>query len=70
MKFALEFTEDPRDFLVRAGGLLEADPVLSTVVASVTARAVAEVEAGEPAPPHPRWWLTVADERPGSRSAS
>ena len=65
MKFALEFTEDPRDFLVRAGGLLEADPVLSTVVASVTARAVADVEAGEPAPTHPRWWLTVTDEETG-----
>jgi GNAT superfamily N-acetyltransferase len=65
VRFALEFTEDPRDFLVRAGGLLEADPVLSTVVASVTARAVADVEAGEPAPSHPRWWLTVTDEETG-----
>jgi hypothetical protein len=65
VKFALEFTEDPRDFLVRAGGLLEADPVLSTVVASVTARAVADVEAGEPAPSHPRWWLTVIDDETG-----
>ena len=46
MTYALEFTEDPRNFLIRAGGLLEADPVLSTVVASVTARAVADVEAG------------------------
>ncbi len=65
MKFALEFTEDPRAFLVRAGALLEADPVLSTVVATVTARAVAEVEAGEPEPSYPRWWLTVADDATG-----
>jgi len=65
VKFALEFTEDPRAFLVRAHGLLEADPVLSTVVASVTARAVADLEAGEPEPPHPRWWLTVADQATG-----
>ena len=39
--------------------------MLSTVVASVTARAVAEVEAGEPAPSYPRWWLTVTDEATG-----
>ncbi len=61
MRFALEFTEDPRAFLLRSGGLLEADPVLSTVVASVTARAVAEVEAGAAPASFPRWWLTVAD---------
>src|SRR5215470_8826912 len=36
--YLLEFTEDPREFLHRSGGLLEADPVLGTVVASVTNR--------------------------------
>jgi GNAT superfamily N-acetyltransferase len=61
VKFALEFAEDPRDFLRRSGGLLEADPVLSTVVASVTARAIDDLERGEPAPTHPRWWLSVVD---------
>jgi GNAT superfamily N-acetyltransferase len=60
VRFALEFTEDPRAFLLRSGGLLEADPVLSTVVASVTAKAV-----DQPAPAYPRWWLTVADEATG-----
>ena len=65
MRFQLEFTEDPQEFLLRAGGLLEADPVLGTVVASVTARAIAAVEAGEPAPRHPQWWLSVADEATG-----
>jgi GNAT superfamily N-acetyltransferase len=65
VRFALEFTEDPRAFLLSAGALLEADPVLGTVVASVTARAVAAVEAGEPAPDHPRWWLSVVDEATG-----
>jgi GNAT superfamily N-acetyltransferase len=55
--FRLEFTEDPAAFLRRAGGLLEADPVLGTVVASVTAQALED-----PTPPaHPRWWLSVAD---------
>ena len=55
------FTEDPRQFLDRAGPHLAADPVLSTVVASVTDRAVAADEAGQPAPAYPRWWVTVAD---------
>jgi GNAT superfamily N-acetyltransferase len=63
--FALEFTEDPRAFLRRSGGLLEADPVLSTVVASVTAQAVEAQAQDAPPPAHPRWWLTVADERTG-----
>jgi GNAT superfamily N-acetyltransferase len=58
--YALEFTEDPHAFLQRSGGLLEADPVLSTVVASVTAQAL-----DQPAPAYPRWWLTVADEATG-----
>jgi GNAT superfamily N-acetyltransferase len=65
VRFALEFTEDPRTFLTRAGDLLEADPVLGTVVASVTARAVDALERGEPAPEHPQWWLSIADERSG-----
>jgi GNAT superfamily N-acetyltransferase len=65
VRFALEFTEDPREFLLRSGALLEADPVLCTVVASVTAHAVAEVEAGEPPPSFPRWWLTVVDQDTG-----
>ena len=62
MSFRLDFTEDPREFLARASVLLEADPVLATVVASVTARAVASTEAGDPAPAYPRWWLSVVDE--------
>jgi GNAT superfamily N-acetyltransferase len=65
VRFALEFTEDPREFLARSGTLIEADPVLGTVVASVTARAVEELEGGEPAPSFPRWWLTVADAETG-----
>jgi len=55
--FALEFTEDPGAFLLRSGALLEKDPVLNTVVATVTAGAI-----GKPAPEHPRWWLTVTDD--------
>jgi GNAT superfamily N-acetyltransferase len=65
VRFALEFTEDPRAFLTRAGDLLEEDPVLGTVVASVTAGAVAAIDRGEPVPDHPQWWLTVADQESG-----
>lgn len=65
MTFALEFTEDPGELLRRSGDLLEADPVLGTVVASVTARAIDEIAAGEPAPTYPRWWLSVSDEATG-----
>ncbi|HEX5090586.1 MAG TPA: GNAT family N-acetyltransferase [Nocardioides sp.] len=65
MSWALEFTEDPRELMRRAGGLLEADPVLGTVVATVTSSAVDALERGEPAPDHPQWWLTVVDEGSG-----
>ena len=60
MTYALEFTDDPGAFLLRAGGLLEVDPVLSTVVASVSLNAI-----DKPAPAHPRWWLTVSHEKTG-----
>jgi GNAT superfamily N-acetyltransferase len=65
VRFAFEFTDDPRAFLLRSGGLLEADPVLGTVVASVTARAIDDLQRGEPAPEHPRWWLTVSEQETG-----
>jgi hypothetical protein len=61
----MEFTEDPKAFVHRSGELIEADPLLGTVVATATARAVEEVETGQAAPSHPRWWLTVADARTG-----
>jgi GNAT superfamily N-acetyltransferase len=62
--FRLEFTDDPRVFLRRASAYLEADPVLTTVVASVTAKAAEEDAAGgrRKLRDHPRWWLTVVDE--------
>jgi RimJ/RimL family protein N-acetyltransferase len=55
----LVFFDDPHSFLAVAGDHLAAEPVLSTVVASVTQRAA----AGElPPSPGPRWWV-VARER-------
>jgi GNAT superfamily N-acetyltransferase len=65
VSFALEFTEDPRTFLASSRALLEADPVLATVVATVTAQAMAARERGEQPPEHPKWWLTVVDETSG-----
>ena len=59
--FTLEFTEDPAAFLAAAEAHLALDPVLTTVVSSVTHRALAAVERGLPAPEHPRWWVVVRD---------
>ena len=58
-ELTLEFTEDPSAFLAAAERHLAADPVLTTVVASVTHRALGEVARGVPAPAHPRWWVVV-----------
>jgi predicted GNAT family acetyltransferase len=67
---ALEFFADPRAFLAAAGPLLEAEPVLGTVIASVTSRirdeqavgvdSWAELFPGE-APPFAQWWVVARD---------
>lgn len=58
----LRFHDDPREFLTAAKDHLAANPVVSTVVASVSERAVREDALGvEHGLPH-RWWLVVADE--------
>ena len=62
----LEFIEEPASFLDAAGGLLAADPVLTTVLTTVTARLAAADEAGTPRPDHPRWWA-IARENAGGR---
>lgn len=59
--YAVEVTEDPAAFLAVAGDLLAADPLLTTVVSTVTQRALAAVMAGDPPPDHPRWWASVLD---------
>ena len=59
--FTVEVTDEPADFLAAAEPHLALDPVLSTVVSSVTHRALEDVERGAPAPQHPRWWATVRD---------
>ncbi len=55
-------TDDPAEFLALADEHLAADPVLTTVVSTVTHRALAQVQQGLPAPAHPRWWAVVRDE--------
>jgi GNAT superfamily N-acetyltransferase len=57
----VELTEDPAAFLAAAEEHLAADPVVTTVVSTVTHRALEEVRRGAPAPPHPRWWAVVRD---------
>ncbi len=60
---ALEFFDDPGDFLEVAGAHLAQDPVLSTVVATVTERMRDEWAAGVPRDDSfPCWWLAVRDE--------
>lgn len=59
--FRLDLTTDPTAFLDVAAEHLAADPVLTTVVASVTARAVAEDVRGDAHGERPRWWVTVRD---------
>ncbi len=55
----VEFFIDPAAFLAVAADHLAEDPVLTTVVSSVTDRAVVEDQRGDPAPDHPRWWCVV-----------
>jgi predicted GNAT family acetyltransferase len=59
--FTVEITEDPHAFLAAAGDHLALDPVITTVVSSVTHRALATVAAGVAPPEHPRWWAVVRD---------
>lgn len=59
--FTVDFTGDPATFLAAAEPHVALDPVLTTVVSSVTHRAVEDDERGKPPPEHPRWWAVVRD---------
>ncbi|NYE35126.1 GNAT superfamily N-acetyltransferase [Nocardioides cavernae] len=64
--FTLEFHDAPQSFLDAAGDLLAAQPVLGSVIASVTSRTVRELADGmdswaEVGAPFPRWWVVVRD---------
>jgi predicted GNAT family acetyltransferase len=57
----LVFTEDPNEFRDLAADHLAVDPVVTTVVSTVTDRAIDQARRGLPAPAYPRWWLAVRD---------
>ena len=58
----MELTTDPAAFLAVAEAHLAADPVVTTVVATVTSRYRDLRAAGEPAPTDwPEWWAVVRD---------
>ena len=60
---SVAFHDDPAAFLAEAGDHLAAEPVLATVVATVTETAAAEDAAGiapDPAMRH-RWWAVVRE---------
>jgi GNAT superfamily N-acetyltransferase len=61
MTYRLAFTEDPAKLLSAASGFLAAEPVVSTVLSTVTERAAREDAEGRPRPDHPRWWVSVHD---------
>ncbi len=58
-RFEVAFVEDPAQFLERAGDTLAADPVVSTVVASVAARMARTTSSG-PLTPY-SWFAVITD---------
>ena len=62
MTHDVEITTDPAAFLAAAEADLAADPVVTTVMATVTSRHRDERAAGEPPPAdRPEWWAIVRD---------
>ena len=63
----LEFFDTPRPFLDAAGALLTQDPVLGSVIASVSERTARELAEGHDSwagvhAPFARWWVVVRDD--------
>jgi GNAT superfamily N-acetyltransferase len=59
--YSVEILDDPAAVLAVAGDLLAAEPVTSSIVASVTHQAVRWLVPGSPRPTHPMWWAIVRD---------
>lgn len=57
----LDFHDDPASFLASSEEWLARDPVLSTVVSSVTQRLLEADQRGETSGDHPRWWAVLRD---------
>ena len=62
MAHHLEILDDAAAFLDAVGDQLAAEPVLSTVIATVTARIAAADARGVPHGEHPCWWAVVRDD--------
>lgn len=58
---SVEFFDDPAAVLDVAGDLLAAEPVVFSVVASVTHKAARLFAPGGPRPEYPMWWAVVRD---------
>jgi GNAT superfamily N-acetyltransferase len=58
---SIELFDDPAAVLAVAGELLAAEPVIWSVVASVTHHAARSFAPGAPRPEHPMWWAVVRD---------
>ena len=63
----LEFFTDPQEFFDVAGPLLATEPVLGSVITSVTERLAREAERGDDpwagvGAPFERWWVAIRDE--------
>lgn len=59
--YEIELHTDPAAVLAAAGDLLAADPLVQSVVASVTHQAARTFTPGAPRPPHPMWWAVVRE---------
>ena len=57
----LQFCTDPAEFLAAAGDHLAADPVVSTVVNTITHRMLSQRAEGVAQPDH-CWWVVVRDD--------
>lgn len=57
----LQFYDDPAAFLRDVEDVLAQDPVVTTVVSTVTQRVSAADARGEPRGDHPHWWVAVRD---------
>src|SRR3954470_19860474 len=63
MGYDVEFSTDPATFLASAQDQLAADPVVTTVMATVTSRYADRRAAGELPPTNrPEWWAVVRDD--------
>ena len=58
MTHRVQFTADAAEFLGLAGDWLDADPLVSTVMATVTSRMVGEASPTD----RPQWWAVVRDD--------